>query len=68
MEAVLANMLSPPILALAYAKGHYTIDTDGFYAQLGRTLFLQQRDRSKGQGGYRSRSLTKIGKAYNITK
>jgi hypothetical protein len=67
-DTLRAKLLSPPILALPRAEGHYFLDTDASATQLGCCLRQVQPDGSTLPLGYWSRSLTPAEKNYSTTE
>lgn len=62
------KLISPPILALHYTGGHYSLDTDACEVQVGCILLQGQSDKTKKPIGYWSRSHTEAEIAYDTTR
>jgi transposase InsO family protein len=67
-ETLRERLLSPPVLALPRAEGHYFLDTDASATQLGCCLRQTQPDGSTLPLGFWSRSLTPAEKNYSTTE
>lgn len=67
-ESLKQLLISPPVLALPRADGHYTLDTDACDVQVGCVLIQDQRDGPPRSIGYWSRKLTKPEQNYSTTE
>lgn len=64
MNSFHENLISPPILELPYAGGHYTLDTNAHDLQVGCARLQNQLDKTNKSVGYWSRCLIKAEKSY----
>jgi len=67
-EEIRARLLAAPIVALPRREGHYKVDVDGSYEQLGCCLQQQQPDGEYHPIGYNSRALLPAEKNYFATE
>ena len=61
-------LLKPPILAIPRLGGHYILDVDASYDQLGCVLLQQQPDKEYLPVGYFSKGLNSAEKNYGVTE
>jgi len=67
-EELLGRLLAAPVLALPRREGHYIVDVDASYEQLGCCLQQQQPDGQCHPIGYYSRALLPAEKNYFATE
>lgn len=68
MKIFQETSISPPVLALPDAEGHYTFDIDAYDVQVGCMVLLEQPDKTEKLVRYWYKFLTKADKAYDTTK
>lgn len=68
LHALMDALISPAVLALPYAGGHITLDTDTCDVQVGNILLLKQPNDSVRPTGYCSRSLNDAERRYDTTQ
>lgn len=61
-------LCNPPVLAISKSGGHYIIDVDASYDQLGCCLLQQQPTGEYLPVGYYSKGLTPAQKNYSVTE
>lgn len=67
-ETLRGLLLSPPVLAIPRIGGHYIVDVDASYEQLGCCLLQQQPDGEYLPVGYYSRPLNPAERNYHVTE
>ena len=67
-ETLRQLLLTTPILAIPRLGGHYIVDVDASYEQLGCSLMQQQPNGDYHPIGYYSRGLTPAEKNYHVTE
>lgn len=67
-KTVREKLISPPILALPYARAHFTLDTVPCDVQAGCMLWQKQNNRTREPIFHWSRSLTKAEKGCDTTR